>query len=250
MENEEVGLNIFFYRESEEQESAAGRQKSRVVETKEREDECFSCGDGGQLVSCKKPGCPKVYHADCLQLTRRPAGRWECPRHQCDSCGKEAKSFCEICPSSFCDVHKDGRLFKSKVDGKLLCSEHDPCGPHPLEPGEIREYQGPAGGEGLGYGLGMAVLPPSSSSLTSRASPEYSIPITLAPSGSERSSSPPCFHLPHYSPISSYDEEEEGEEGEEEVEQDLVEQGEDKSEPESVDYVEIKDDEDEDYEDD
>lgn len=46
---------------------------------KEREDECFSCGDAGQLVSCKKPGCPKVYHADCLNLTKRPAG--QCTGH-------------------------------------------------------------------------------------------------------------------------------------------------------------------------
>lgn len=47
-----------------------------MVVTKEREDECFSCGDGGQMVSCKRPGCPKVYHADCLNLTKRPAGQW------------------------------------------------------------------------------------------------------------------------------------------------------------------------------
>lgn len=51
-----------------------GRRKNKAVVTKEREDECFSCGDGGQMVSCKKPGCPKVYHADCLNLTKRPAG--------------------------------------------------------------------------------------------------------------------------------------------------------------------------------
>ncbi|XP_043925240.1 histone-lysine N-methyltransferase, H3 lysine-36 specific isoform X2 [Protopterus annectens] len=50
------------------------KRKSQVEVTKEREDECFSCGDGGQLVSCKRPRCPKVYHADCLNLTRRPAG--------------------------------------------------------------------------------------------------------------------------------------------------------------------------------
>lgn len=53
-----------------------GKRKKKVVVTKEREDECFSCGDGGQMVSCKRPGCPKVYHADCLNLTKRPAGRW------------------------------------------------------------------------------------------------------------------------------------------------------------------------------
>lgn len=56
-----------------------------MVATKEREDECFSCGDGGQMVSCKRPGCPKVYHADCLNLTKRPAGTSE--RFQAQSKG-------------------------------------------------------------------------------------------------------------------------------------------------------------------
>lgn len=67
-------------------------------------------------------------------------GRWECPWHQCDLCGQEAASFCEMCPSSYCVEHRDGMLFISKLDGRLSCSEHDPCGPEPLEPGEIREY--------------------------------------------------------------------------------------------------------------
>uniref|UniRef100_A0A8C9XW65 Nuclear receptor binding SET domain protein 1a n=1 Tax=Sander lucioperca TaxID=283035 RepID=A0A8C9XW65_SANLU len=116
------------------------KKKTKQEVTKEREDECFSCGDGGQIVSCKKPGCPKVYHADCLNLAKRPAGRWECPWHQCDICGKEAASFCEMCPNSYCKEHREGMLFISKLDGKLSCSEHDPCGPDPLEPGEIREY--------------------------------------------------------------------------------------------------------------
>ncbi|XP_029439983.1 histone-lysine N-methyltransferase, H3 lysine-36 and H4 lysine-20 specific [Rhinatrema bivittatum] len=121
------------------------KRKSTLEVVKEREDGCFSCGDGGQLVSCKKPGCPKVYHADCLKLTRRPAGKWECPWHQCDVCNKEAASFCEMCPSSFCKQHREGMLFISKLDGRLSCTEHDPCGPHPLEPGEIREYVPPSG---------------------------------------------------------------------------------------------------------
>lgn len=54
------------------------KRRSRSEVPKEREDECFSCGDGGQIVSCKKPGCPKVYHADCLNLTKRPAGTYLC----------------------------------------------------------------------------------------------------------------------------------------------------------------------------
>ncbi|KAM8972021.1 histone-lysine N-methyltransferase, H3 lysine-36 specific [Pelodytes ibericus] len=116
-------------------------KRKRNEPVKEHEDECFSCGDGGQLVSCKKLGCPKVYHADCLNLTRRPAGKWECPWHQCDICRKEAASLCEMCPSSFCKQHREGMLFISKLDGRLSCTEHDPCGPHPLEPGEIRESE-------------------------------------------------------------------------------------------------------------
>nr|XP_023966580.1 histone-lysine N-methyltransferase, H3 lysine-36 specific isoform X1 [Chrysemys picta bellii] len=119
------------------------KRRSQAEVMKEREDECFSCGDGGQVVSCKKTGCPKVYHADCLNLTKRPAGKWECPWHQCDVCGKEAASFCEMCPSSFCKQHREGMLFISKLDGRLSCTEHDPCGPNPLEPGEIREYVPP-----------------------------------------------------------------------------------------------------------
>ncbi|XP_065265889.1 histone-lysine N-methyltransferase, H3 lysine-36 specific [Emys orbicularis] len=119
------------------------KRRSQAEVMKEREDECFSCGDGGQVVSCKKTGCPKVYHADCLNLTKRPAGKWECPWHQCDVCGKEAASFCEMCPRSFCKQHREGMLFISKLDGRLSCTEHDPCGPNPLEPGEIREYVPP-----------------------------------------------------------------------------------------------------------
>ncbi|KAM4547278.1 uncharacterized protein nsd1b isoform 2-T3 [Fundulus diaphanus] len=278
-----------------------GRRKKKVVLTKEREDECFSCGDGGQMVSCKKPGCPKVYHADCLNLTKRPAGRWECPWHQCDVCGKEAASFCEMCPSSYCPQHREGLLFISKLDGKLCCSEHDPCGPEPLEPGEIREYQPEPGA--LTSGLGMAVIPsggPSAAGPLSRAGggsrsakedsdaggsqetfPSFSIPVPItipvggggtspSNSSSDAASSPHVFDLPHYSPISSYEEErdvleEEEEEGEgelleeEEEEEELVEEGEvsrnkwdsqeEDEEDVGLEYLELKDEEEDDEDD-
>ncbi|KAI3373285.1 hypothetical protein L3Q82_006592 [Scortum barcoo] len=137
-----------------------GKRKSKAVVTKEREDECFSCGDGGQMVSCKRPGCPKVYHADCLNLTKRPAGRWECPWHQCDICGKDAASFCEMCPSSYCSQHRDGLLFISKLDGKLCCSEHDPTlwartAGAGGDPGVRARTQSPDASSGLG----MAIIP-------------------------------------------------------------------------------------------
>ncbi|XP_062842786.1 histone-lysine N-methyltransferase, H3 lysine-36 specific isoform X2 [Trichomycterus rosablanca] len=133
------------------------KKKNQLPTVKEREDECFYCGDNGQIITCKKPGCPKVYHADCLNLRKRPAGRWECPWHQCNECGKEAASFCEMCPSSYCKQHRDSMLFISKLDGKLCCSEHDPCGPDPLEPGEIREYTA----AGLTLSAAQLYIPPT-----------------------------------------------------------------------------------------
>ncbi|XP_051505941.1 histone-lysine N-methyltransferase, H3 lysine-36 specific-like [Myxocyprinus asiaticus] len=143
------------------------KRKSQLEVTKEREDECFYCGDGGQIVSCKKLGCPKVYHADCLNLSKRPAGRWECPWHQCNECGREAASYCEMCPNSYCKQHREGMLFISKLDGKLSCSEHDPCGPDPLEPGEIREYV---------HGTPVLHQPPNIAGLSAVRMPQPALP--------------------------------------------------------------------------
>ncbi|XP_075622956.1 histone-lysine N-methyltransferase, H3 lysine-36 specific isoform X2 [Balearica regulorum gibbericeps] len=154
------------------------KRRSQAEVMKEREDECFSCGDGGQLVSCKKPGCPKVYHADCLNLTKRPAGKWECPWHQCDVCGKEAASFCEMCPRSFCKQHREGMLFISKLDGRLCCTEHDPCGPNPLEPGEIREYAPPIEALANGEDAQPPEQPPADTDLS--VQPLDSLPQSVA----------------------------------------------------------------------
>jgi hypothetical protein len=41
---------------------------------KEHEDECFRCGEGGELVMCDKLNCPKVYHLQCLNLAKPPHG--------------------------------------------------------------------------------------------------------------------------------------------------------------------------------
>ncbi|NXS95005.1 NSD1 protein, partial [Jacana jacana] len=154
------------------------KRRSQAEVMKEREDECFSCGDGGQLVSCKKAGCPKVYHADCLNLTKRPAGKWECPWHQCDMCGKEAASFCEMCPRSFCKQHREGMLFISKLDGRLSCTEHDPCGPNPLEPGEIREYVPPIEALANGEDTPPPEQPPADTDLS--VQPLDSLPQSVA----------------------------------------------------------------------
>uniref|UniRef100_A0A4W5KJ75 Post-SET domain-containing protein n=1 Tax=Hucho hucho TaxID=62062 RepID=A0A4W5KJ75_9TELE len=51
-------------------------KKRRVRnEGKESEDECFRCGDGGQLVLCDRKSCTKAFHLSCLDRTKRPFGK-------------------------------------------------------------------------------------------------------------------------------------------------------------------------------
>ncbi|RXM29885.1 Histone-lysine N-methyltransferase NSD2 [Acipenser ruthenus] len=101
------------------------RRKSRNEVKKQSEDECFRCGDGGELVLCDKKTCTKTYHLSCLDLTKRPFGRWNCPWHHCDVCGKNSVAFCQICPNSFCKEHQEGALCKSPIDEQLRCFEHE-----------------------------------------------------------------------------------------------------------------------------
>lgn len=200
-----------------------------------------------------------------------------------------------MCPSSYCCQHREGLLFISKLDGKLCCSEHDPCGPEPLEPGEIREYTPEP--TALTSGLGMAVIPPAATNTTrnpnptarrapeisagagmcaSESFPAFSIPVPITipvaapatsppPSSSDAPSSPHVFDLPHYSPISSYEEERDVLEEDvlaEEEDEELVEEGDterhksDSSEEdgetvmedEGVEYLELKEEEEEEEE--
>ncbi|XP_043112093.1 histone-lysine N-methyltransferase NSD2 isoform X1 [Puntigrus tetrazona] len=100
------------------------RRKSRN-EGKKSEDECFRCGDGGELVLCDKKGCTKAYHLSCLDRTKRPFGRWDCPWHHCDVCGKNSDAFCQLCPNSFCKTHQEGALRSHPLTGQLCCQEHE-----------------------------------------------------------------------------------------------------------------------------
>ncbi|RXN11152.1 histone-lysine N-methyltransferase NSD2 [Labeo rohita] len=100
------------------------RRKSRN-DGKKSEDECFRCGDGGELVLCDKKGCTKAYHLSCLDRTKRPFGRWDCPWHHCDVCGKNSDAFCQLCPNSFCKAHQDGALRSHPLTGQLCCQEHE-----------------------------------------------------------------------------------------------------------------------------
>ena len=51
-------------------------------------------------------------------------GKWECPWHHCDECGKSVVKLCTECPNSFCKSHIEGNIFDIG-DGILLCSDHD-----------------------------------------------------------------------------------------------------------------------------
>ena len=59
---------------------------------KKHEDDCYRCGDGGELVMCDRGHCPKVYHLKCLKLSKPPVGKsvlwwWQhrlsCPGGRC-----------------------------------------------------------------------------------------------------------------------------------------------------------------------
>uniref|UniRef100_A0A3B4CGH8 Nuclear receptor binding SET domain protein 2 n=1 Tax=Pygocentrus nattereri TaxID=42514 RepID=A0A3B4CGH8_PYGNA len=56
------------------------KRRARNEGKKQSEDDCFRCGDGGELVLCDKKGCTKAYHLSCLDRTKRPFGveeRWK-----------------------------------------------------------------------------------------------------------------------------------------------------------------------------
>uniref|UniRef100_A0A3Q2YGJ6 Nuclear receptor binding SET domain protein 2 n=1 Tax=Hippocampus comes TaxID=109280 RepID=A0A3Q2YGJ6_HIPCM len=101
------------------------KYRKRRTEGKKSDDECFRCGDGGQLVICGKKTCTKAFHLSCLNLSKRPFGRWDCPWHHCDVCGKNSDAFCQLCPNSFCKAHQEGALRAWPPTGQLCCLEHD-----------------------------------------------------------------------------------------------------------------------------
>lgn len=52
-------------------------------------------------------------------------GRWDCPWHHCDVCGKNSDAFCQLCPNSFCKAHQEGALRSHPLLGQLCCQEHE-----------------------------------------------------------------------------------------------------------------------------
>ena len=50
-------------------------------------------------------------------------GKWDCPWHHCDECGKPATKKCALCPNSFCTQHEESNV--REVNGFILCSDHE-----------------------------------------------------------------------------------------------------------------------------
>ncbi len=88
------------------------------------EDDCFVCGDGGELLLCDRQMCSKAYHLPCIGRKVVPPKhtKWECPRHYCQVCQKSATVFCVSCPVSFCDKHRVARFLDE--NGQLYCLEN------------------------------------------------------------------------------------------------------------------------------
>lgn len=51
------------------------------------------------------------------------SGKWSCPWHHCDDCGKGATKLCSECPNSYCAIHAPDNI--TDVAGSLICSDHD-----------------------------------------------------------------------------------------------------------------------------
>ncbi|KAL6988272.1 hypothetical protein U1Q18_014022 [Sarracenia purpurea var. burkii] len=57
-------------------EFAISLLKGRTHPTRENDDLCTICADGGNLLLCD--GCPRAFHTECASLSSIPRGKWFC----------------------------------------------------------------------------------------------------------------------------------------------------------------------------
>ncbi|KAI4368738.1 hypothetical protein MLD38_017259 [Melastoma candidum] len=57
-------------------ELAVNLNEKRSISSKESDDVCSVCLDGGDLLCCDT--CPRTYHLECIQLRTLPQGSWSC----------------------------------------------------------------------------------------------------------------------------------------------------------------------------
>lgn len=107
----------------------ANKKKKRVKKmdpVQQHEDLCFRCRNTGiLLVCCDFKNCFKAYCLDCLHVTKPPYGKWECPWHHCDWCGRKALYHCHFCPNSFCSSHIPNQLKPSVPNLFDCCLDHN-----------------------------------------------------------------------------------------------------------------------------
>ena len=119
----ELGKGLSVFDAEQKGKWGAGTKKSSLQlpgRDYDNEAHCLLCWDGGDLVLCD--GCPASYHPACLarylhldESGPKPweisFGRWMCPHHECDECGRKAAAAggmlfrCTHCPKAFCEDH-------------------------------------------------------------------------------------------------------------------------------------------------
>lgn len=102
------------------------KRRKRLENAPQHDDFCFRCRSTGTLVCCDFKGCLRAFCFVCLNLEKSPYGKWECPCHHCDWCGRRAQYFCSFCPNSFCATHVHNQLQPSIPNKFDTCLDHDP----------------------------------------------------------------------------------------------------------------------------
>ena len=91
------------------------RDEPAYEESRETDDACFLCKDGGSLIECdygvgRHYRCRKVYHEYCLSFEVPDDAVWHCPYHLCATCGRDGSlHHCRYCPNAFCQDHVPAR---------------------------------------------------------------------------------------------------------------------------------------------
>ncbi|KAJ4969996.1 hypothetical protein NE237_003095 [Protea cynaroides] len=69
-------LHIFTSNGVSLHELSISLSKGREFSSKDNDDLCTICADGGDLLLCD--GCPRAFHQDCVSLSSIPRGKWYC----------------------------------------------------------------------------------------------------------------------------------------------------------------------------
>lgn len=102
----ETGEKSVFDRELKDLNQIQKRKKNDV--SFESQDFCQVCGDGGELVLCRK--CPISVHPRCVGVSRAKDFQW-CSHHYCLVCQKSSAYVggflfpCSACPAAYCEDH-------------------------------------------------------------------------------------------------------------------------------------------------